>query len=240
MHEYCWHFRDYPSTFLVCFFPFCFIGLPVSFFSIFVEFSKANTCFYIIFVVGLFFIHILPPEKRCKLTIISVCFALYFVCVCCALVGGVGAHSLHLYMALRFPFCVFPFFGWRFEYLEWEWRSSCYWLHVYCVVRSFTAHSRFLFIGLSYCSEANISLFLSLAVALYLFFFLEQRNAEFIWRCLENLIVCMCACFRHIHPTMCVAIAFNLFIQMRAIEVLARYSLMSLTRSFNEHINAFW
>lgn len=102
VHEYCWHFRDYLShldlvnaVFLVFFF---YIFIHVCFFRLFSQFAKMNTCFNIIFVVGLFFIHILPPEKKRKIYYyFCLLFCLIFLRVFFFHSTTVCTHSLYIH-----------------------------------------------------------------------------------------------------------------------------------------------
>lgn len=74
-------------------------------------------------------------------------FRLFFSFVFASL--GAGVHSLHhISIALRFHILFLSVFRLTFRMFGMrEWRSSCYWLHVYCVVLSFTErNSLFLFV----------------------------------------------------------------------------------------------
>lgn len=92
------------ALYLFMFVFFCVIGSLVSLFfsDLFRVVLETNTCFYIIFVVvdvGLFFIHILPPEKKTREIYYYFCllfrliFRLFFSFVFASL--GAGVHSLH-------------------------------------------------------------------------------------------------------------------------------------------------
>lgn len=96
--------------------------------------KKMNTCFSVSFsVVGLFFIYIFVPSDQKKETK----DIYYYFCLLFRLIFSSSAsctvHCLHIFIALRFTFYFFPFFGRCSNvYGMSKWRSSCYWLHVYC------------------------------------------------------------------------------------------------------------